>query len=156
MNQQDIPESRTYRHLKCEQETNISGQPFEVISNPLSDMTRTWCNSCESFFPLSDYEWADTGENISEYCSRHSANATQLQRFLCSKKCLIILAVLGFVLGAALGFLLFRDETLWLKILMTPACGFFGVFGAAALYISVISKTIVRQVCGVSDTRVLK
>ncbi|MBC8354331.1 MAG: ammonium transporter [Planctomycetes bacterium] len=156
MDPQDIPESRTYRHLQCDQETNVSGQPFEVISNPLSDMTRTWCNHCDSFFPLSDYEWADTGENITEYYSRHSASATQLQRFLCSKRFLIILVVVGFILGAVAGFLLFRNDALWLKIVMTPACGFFGVFGAAAVYVSVICNMVVRKVCGVSDTRVLK
>jgi len=152
---QSIPQSRAYRHLMCESVTVIAEDSFTVISNPLSDMTRTWCTYCDSYFPLSDYEWVDTGENISQYCARHSASASQLQRFLCSKTFWIICAVTGFMSGSIGGFLLFQDDALWLKILMTPMCGLFGVFGGAAVHIDIITKFIVRKVCGVTDTRVL-
>jgi len=43
-----------------------------------------------------------------------------------------------------------------MMVLITLFCGFFGVFAAAAVNVSVISKLIVRCVCGVGDTRVLK
>jgi hypothetical protein len=149
-----VPESRVYRHLQCGADTVISGQAFEVASNPLADMTRTWCNTCSAFFPVSDYQWSDTGEKISDYYARHSAGATKRDRFLCSKKFMVICAAIGFVLGAAGGYFLFRDEELWLKIFMVPFVGGVGVFIACALYLQ-IGKPIVRRVCGVSDTRVL-
>lgn len=149
-----IPESRVYRHLQCGTDTVISGQSFEVASNPLSDMTRTWCNNCNAFFPVSDYQWSDTGEKISDYYSRHSADATQLQRFLCSKKFMLICALTGFILGGVGGYFLCRDQKLWLQILMVPFIGGIGVFIACAIFIT-LGKSITRRVCGVSDTRVL-
>jgi hypothetical protein len=149
-----IPESRVYRHLQCGTDTVISGQAFEVASNPLSDMTRTWCTNCNAFFPVSDYEWPDTGEKISDYYSRHSARASQLERFLCSKKFMIICAIAGFILGAVAGYFLFRNQALWLQVLMVLFVGGLGVFGACAIYLS-LGKPIVKRVCGVSDTRVL-
>ena len=149
-----VPDSRVYRHLQCGSETVISGQSFEVASNPLSDMTRTWCSQCSSFFPITEYQWADTGEKISDYYVRHSAKATQLDRFLCSKKFMMICAIAGFILGAIGGYFLFRDQKLWLQIFMVPFVGGLGVFGACAIYLA-IGKPITKRVCGVSDTRVL-
>jgi hypothetical protein len=149
-----IPESRVYRHLQCGTETVISGQSFEVASNPLSDMTRTWCTQCNSFFPITDYEWSDTGEKISDYYARHSVRATSIERFLCSKKFMIICAVTGLILGGVGGYFLFRDQALWLQIFMVPFTGFLGVFAACAMYVA-LGKPITKRICGVSDTRVL-
>ena len=118
MQTEAIPESRTYRHSKCNEETTISGQPFEVMSNPLSDMTRTWCTQCNDYFPISEYAWSDTGESIPDYYARHSANASSLQRFLCSKKCMIFLALTGFLLVAIVAFVLFASSALWLRIVL--------------------------------------
>ena len=149
-----VPESRVYRHLQCGNETVISGQAFEVASNPLSDMTRTWCNHCNAFFPVTEYQWSDTGETISDYYARHSARATGLERFLCSKKFMVFCAIVGLLLGAVGGYLLFRDQQLWLQIFMVPFVGGVGVFIACSLFVT-LGKPITRRVCGVSDTRVL-
>ncbi len=119
-------------------------------------MTRTWCSQCSSFFPVSDYEWADTGEQITDYYARHAAKATSVERFLCSKKFLVASVVIGLLLGVFVGLYFFRNAGLGQKIAMTALLGFIGVFIAAAVNVSVISTTIVRRVCGVSDTRVLK
>ena len=97
-NQPEIPESRTYRHQKCGAETVISGEAYAALSDPLSDMSR---NSCNEFFPLADHEWSDTGETITDYYARHSARATGLERFLCSRRFLVISAVIAFPVGAA-------------------------------------------------------
>jgi hypothetical protein len=149
-----IPESRVYRHLQCGTETVISGDAFEVASNPLSDMTRTWCNQCNAFFPISDYQWSDTGEKISDYYARHSARATALERFLCSKKFMIVCAVTGLIVGTPAGYFLLRNQRLWLQIFMVPFIGGLGVFGACAIYLA-LAKPIARRVCCVSDTRLL-
>jgi hypothetical protein len=156
MTQASVPESRSYRHSKCGSETAVSGQGFEVASNPLSDMTRTWCTACNSFFPIAEYEWVDTGESIDRYYARHGARASNFERFLCSKKALLMMVGAGLVVGAIAGFILFRNAGMGTKILMMGALGFAGVFAAAAINVSVISKLVVRRVCGVSDTRVLK
>jgi hypothetical protein len=141
--------------LQCGTETVISGQAFEVASNPLSDMTRTWCMQCNAFFPLTDYEWADTGEKISDYYARHSAWATKLERFLCSKKFMIVCAVIGFLVGLVGGYFLFRNQQLWLQIFMVPFVGGIGIFIACALFVA-LGKPITKRVCGVSDTRELR
>lgn len=154
MDQQDIPESRDYRHVQCGTETVISGDAFEIGSNPLSDVTRTWCATCDAFFPVSEFEWSDTGENISDYYSRHSASATKLDRFFCSKRFMVICAITGFILGAVGGYFLFRDEQLWLQVFMVPFLGGLGVFLACAMFLQ-LDKLITKRVCGVSDTRTL-
>ena len=149
-----IPESRVYRHLQCRTETVISGDSFEVASNPLSDMTRTWCNQCNAFFPIADYQWSDTGEKISDYYARHAAKATSLDRFLCSKTFMIVCGVVGLVLGAVAGYFLARNQALWLQIGMAVFIGLLGGFGGLATYLA-LGKPIARRVCGVSDTRLL-
>lgn len=152
----EIPESRVYRHVKCDTETTVSGQSFEVASNPMSDMARTWCTQCESHFPISDYEWSDTGETIADYYARHGSGATALQRFLCSKKFMIIMAVSGFISGAIGGFFLTRGKDLWVQLLFIPFVGFIGVFIGCAIYISGFCEPITKKVSGVKDTRMLR
>ena len=155
MSSSNVPESRVYRHLQCNSETTISGQPFEVMSNPISDMTRTWCTQCNAHFPISDYVWADTNENIVDYYARHGAKATSLQRFLCSKRMMIILGGTGLVLGAIGGFMLFRNGGMGQKLIMVPFCGGVGGFIGLAIYVSLLCEPIKRRVCGVKDTRTL-
>jgi len=156
MSASEIPESRAYRHQKCGTETVVSGEAFAALSDPLSDMSRTWCSVCNGFFPLADYEWSDTGEKITDYYSRHSARATGLERFLCSRKFLVISALVGFLLGAIAGFMLFRDKGGVMMIVMTIFVGGIGVVVFGSLKEFFLGKLIVRRVCGVKDTRVLK
>jgi hypothetical protein len=156
MNSPQIPESRPYRHRNCNEETVVSGQHFEVLSDPLSGMTRTWCNTCNDFFPLADFEWSDTSERITDYCSRHSARATRLERFLSSRMFLTISLIFGFLAGAIGGFVLFRAKGGVLLIVMTVFVGVIGVIVFGSLKEFFLGKLIVRRVCGVSDTRMLK
>jgi hypothetical protein len=156
MAEQQVPESRAYRHLACGGATTVTGSPFEVITNPLASMHRTWCSDCNRYFPMDEYAWLDTGEKITDYWARHSARATRLERFLCSKTAMVLLVSAGLIAGMILGYFMFRQNQLAVKILMIPFMGGLGVFAAAALFISVITKFILWRVCGVSDTRVLK
>lgn len=156
MNQPQIPESRVYRHEKCNSETVVSGQAFEALSDPLSDMSRTWCSACGASFPLSDYVWADTGERITDYYSRHGAGATRVERFLCSRAFLVFCLVVGFVAGATLGFSLFRNNGWLLMLLMTAFTGVVGLIVLGSLKEFLLGKLIVRRVCGVRDSRMLK
>lgn len=156
MSEPTIPESRDYRHVKCGTVTTISGQSFEVMSNPLSDMAGTFCSGCNSMFTLDEYEWADTGENVLAYYARHAAKATPFQKFLCSRKNMLVMGGIGLVLGAIGGYWLFRNSDLGVKIFMTIFCTGLGGFAGLAVYVSVICNTVTRMVCGVSDTRTLK
>jgi hypothetical protein len=156
MTNEPVPESRVYRHTKCNGETVVSGESFSVASNPLADMTRTWCIPCNAFFPVSEFDWVDTDENIVDYYSRHSTKATALDRFLFSKKFLIVSVVFGALVGIAIGYALTRNGGWGQRVLVSGFIGFLGVFAAAALNVSLISKAIVKRVCGVADTRTLK
>lgn len=151
-----VPESRAYRHQKCGSETEISGQPFGVLSNPLGDMAQTWCGQCNAMFPPSEYSWADTNESIPDYWARHSSKASSLDRYLCSRKFLLICFAVGFLAGGAGGLYLFRNSGVGAKVIMAPFCGVLGLMAATAVNISLISAIITKKVCGVSDTRVLK
>jgi hypothetical protein len=79
MSDQLIPESRSYRHIQCSNETEVSGESFEVVSNPMSSMEQTFCSICGAMFPITDFEWADTSEKLSDYYARHSSDATGRQ-----------------------------------------------------------------------------
>lgn len=151
-----IPESRTYRHQKCSTETIVGDDAFEALSDPLSDMTRTQCSTCNDLFPLSEFEWVDTGETITDYYARHSARATKIERFLCSRTVLIISGVIGFLVGATLGYLGFRNDGWFLMLVMTPFVGVIGIIVFASLKEFFLGKLILRRVCGVSDSRLLK
>lgn len=155
MSEQSIPESRTYRHLQCGSETVVGGQSFEVVSNPMSSMERTQCSNCEAMFPIADFEWFDTGENLAGYYARHTESATDMQRFLCSKKFMVALIGLGAMLTAAGFYYLVRNEILLAKAI----CLFTGLVVGAVIggtvFLKVFENPITRKVCGVSDTRLL-
>ena len=156
MNQPTVPESRLYLHQKCNTVTVVAGQSFECLSDPLSDMSRTWCSTCEAFFPLSDFQRADTGEKITDYYARHGARATKIERFLCSRLSFYISAVIGFLVGVYLSFIGSRNDGQLVRIVMIPFSGMVGFIVFGSLKEFFLTKLIIRQVCGVSDTRMLK
>lgn len=147
-----IPESRIYRHVKCDDLTIVAEHAFANVSNPMADVTRTWCNRCNSFFPMSDFAWADSNENITDYYARHSTKASNLDRLLCSKKCMIALAVTGLCLGLVGGYFLMRNENFMAQLFVIPTTGFIGLFIGCVIFIELLTKPITRKVCGVSDT----
>ncbi len=151
-----LPESRIYRHVKCNNDTVVAGNAFKGVSNPLSSMTRTWCSKCNAYFPMSDYAWADTGENLADYYTRHSAKATDLQRFLCSKTFMVALWVIGFVSAATGSYFLFNQRPLGTKLVLVPIAGVIGVVIASVIFVEGFASPIERKVCGVKDTRLLK
>jgi hypothetical protein len=155
MSVSEIPQSRVYRHTKCGGDTVVGENAFQNMSNPLADMTRTWCVHCNGYFPVAEYQWSDTNESLPDYYARHSVKATPLQRFLCSRKMMLILGGTGLVLGAIGGYLLVRNGNFGQKALMVPFGGFGGLFVGCAIYVSVLCEPITRRVCGVKDTRTL-
>jgi hypothetical protein len=107
-------------------------------------------------FGIEEYEWADTGETISDYYARHSKNATSSQRFLVSKKFMMML-ILTAALSAAIGvFLLMANNNGLARLFGTFGGLVLGAFVGMMLFVEVFAKPITRKVCGVPDTRVLK
>ena len=155
MSDQSIPESRTYRHVQCGNETTVSEESFEVASNPLSTMETTQCAACGAQFPIADFVWADTGETIADYYARHSKGATDMQRFLCSKQVMMAFIGIGALLLAVGFFILVRDEDTLVKLLCTGTGLVVGAVVGGMVFEKVLEKPIVRKVCGVKDTRML-
>ncbi len=149
-----VPESRVYRHLKCGEETTVSGDAFEFASNPFSNMWRTWCVKCNGFCPVAEFEWSDSREKITDYYARHSSRATPFQRLLCSRSIGIIGIIIGLVLGLVTGNFLFVNQAQGTRILLTLFAGFVGIMICVMSQME-LRKLIARRVCGVSDSRLL-
>jgi len=156
MSGEGIPQFRSYRHSRCDQETVVSGQSFEVVSNPMSSMDRTFCSSCGAMFPIGEFAWADTKETISDYYSRHGSRATALERFLCSKTLMVALILVSAVTTSAGMYFLFGNDKLAVRILMTLFGVMVGAFVGMAIFLSAFANPIKRRVCGVNDTRRLR
>ena len=150
------PDSRNYRHRKCGTETTVSGQSFETVSNPMSSMEQTFCTACNAMFGITEYEWCDSGETIADYYKRHSKNATPIQRFLTSKK-FMVLTILLIALPASGGAYWLMANNNWLARVLGVAGGLvIGAFIGMMIFVEVFAKPITRKVCGVADTRTLK
>ncbi len=156
MNHETVPESRVYRHVRCDSETNVDGQSFEVVSNPMSSMEQTFCCACNAMFPITEYEWVDTDENLAAYYERHTLTATDLQRFLCSKKVMVGLAGFGAIATAIGVYTLVANDDLFTRIICVLGGVMIGAFIGAAIFLRVFANPITRKVCGVSDTRLLR
>ena len=150
------PESRSYRHRKCGTETTVSGQSFETVSNPMSSMERTFCNACNAMFGITEYEWTDTGETIADYYARYSKNATPLQRFLTSKRFMVLIIVTIALPGAGVAYWLTANNNGLARFLGVIGGLVVGAFIGMMIFVEVFAKPITRKVCGVSDTRNLK
>lgn len=155
MSDTPVPESRSYRHVKCGEETVVSGQSFETVSNPMSSMEQTYCSSCEQMFPIAEFVWSDTEETIADYYARHSEQATPTQRFLCSKK--FMCAVIGTVsvLLAIGAFLLLGGQGALVRSIGVIAALVIGAIAGMAVFLNVFANPITKRVCGVDDTRIL-
>lgn len=155
MTEQEIPESRAYRHVKCGNDTVVSGQPFELVSNPMSSMEQTQCSSCGAMFPMSDFEWSDTSENISDYYTRYTKDATDLQHFLCSKKFMVGIILIAAVMTASGVYLLVANDSILTRLICFFGGFMIGAMIGMAIFVTGFANPIKRKVCGVADTRLL-
>lgn len=156
MSTEAIPESRAYRHLQCKQETLVSGQSFEVVSNPMSSMERTMCTTCGMMFPITEFAWADTNETLADYYARHTQNATPAQRFLCSKKFMVGVIVVCAIATAAAVLAFVAPNDWFTRIILAAGGLMIGAFIGMAVFLSGFANPITRRVCGVADTRLLR
>ncbi|MFV0446287.1 MAG: hypothetical protein ACK5Q5_22160 [Planctomycetaceae bacterium] len=144
MSDTTIPESRIYRHTTCSSETTVGETAFSVASNPLACMEQTQCSACGSLFPVAEFEWADTDESLPDYYARHSQNATDLQRLLCSKKVMMIVILLTATGVATATYFLVKQQPLAGRLFGTFGGFVIGAFVGMAIFLSVISGPITR------------
>lgn len=151
-----IPESRTYVHSQCGQETEVGGQAFEVVSNPMSSMEQTQCSNCGSMYPISEFSWADTGETISAYYARHTTNASNRQRFLCSKRFMVVVIGIAAIVTASAFYALVANDNLLTRLICVAGGLMVGAMIGMAVFLTGFANPIKRKVCGVPDTRALR
>lgn len=156
MTDDTIPQARSYTHAKCGQETEVNGQAFEVVSNPMSSMEQTMCSTCGAMFPISEYSWTDTGETISDYYARHTASATPLQRLLCSKKFMVGVITTSAIVTAGACYALVANDNLLTRLICSAGGVMIGAMIGMAIFVSGFADPIKKKVCGVTDTRVLQ
>lgn len=66
----ETPTSRPYVHKRCGGVTQVGDWAFEAICDPFYRTAGTICASCGHGYPLFDFTWADTGENVQAYRNR--------------------------------------------------------------------------------------
>jgi hypothetical protein len=59
--------SRNYVHKSCKRVTTVSGDDYVMLECPFRPVTHTVCAACREAVPLSDVEWTDSGQRISDY-----------------------------------------------------------------------------------------
>src|SRR5687767_4346201 len=64
------PASRAYTHSSCGNNTIVDDWAFAAICDPYYTTSGTICSACSRPFPLDEFAWADTGENIEAYRKR--------------------------------------------------------------------------------------
>ena len=126
------------------------------MSDPLAGMRTTYCVSCEDQFPVSEFSWSDTDERISDYYARHRKNATALDLWWCGNGGLAFLAGIGFLAGAIFGIILGVMMSWLIGLVTGTVLAIVGAIVGVVMREVLFSKSIVKRVCGVDDTRMLR
>ncbi len=149
-------DSRDYIHNQCRETTTIEGPEFEALADPLANMTGTYCAECEDMFPIHEFFWADTKERISDYYERYQKQASGAQRFMASRSGMFSLAGLMLLVGLVLAIVIGKSSGVGVGVAVGSVVGLGGAIGAVIVHSTVIGPMILKQVCGVSDPRMLK
>lgn len=151
-----IPESRTYRHIRCKSATQVFGPEYTALSDPLLGMVRTYCAECDELFPLDQFVWEDSRERISDFYARHAAKVSPLGRLFGSRNGLFTVAGLGALLGLLSG-LLIGSIAGWLMGAIVILIGLIvGTIVGVMVSEYVIRPAIAKHWLGVTDMRMLR
>jgi hypothetical protein len=99
------PDGRAYLHHRCGGQTLVSGGDYTHICDPFWPCTGTYCCGCSRIVPLSEVEWIDTGEPISEYRSRLAAETPALLKVWRYGVGFVLGGVIGTIFGLLIGLL---------------------------------------------------
>lgn len=151
---ESIPTSRTYIHDRCEQPTVVSDGAFSALASPLAGVQQTYCNACKSMFAVDEFRWADTDEKLADYHRRHASGASAIDRFIASRHSIIAALILAVLLGVLIMILsLLQGEGLLASIFFGIGAGVLSLIAMTAILISVLTPSVHRRVCKVSDPR---
>ena len=155
MNQ--VPESRSYTHDRCEQMTVASGDAFTSLASPLADLEQTYCHACKSMFPIAEFRWSESDETLPDYCQRHGGKATMLDRFIASRQSIIAAMVVAVAIGifASAYFFFAQGDGLVSAIACGVGAGFISFIAIGGIFMWVLTPLVHKRVCGVSDPRKL-
>ena len=73
-------QGRVYVHQKCKQSTMISGDDWVGLCNPFQQTSHTICTHCNNGFPIKEFAWLDTQENVLSYLRRIRRQVPMLWR----------------------------------------------------------------------------
>ena len=122
----------------------------------MSSMEQTVCSNCGGMYPISEFSWADTGETISAYYARHTTDASDVQRFLCSKRLMVVVIGIAAIVTACGCYALVANDDLVTRLICVAGGLMIGAMIGMAIFVLGFANPIKRKVCGVSDTRVLR
>jgi hypothetical protein len=150
-----IPDSRLYVHRQCGETTEVDGGDFRNMASPVPGMIKTICCKCGKAFPVSEFQWVDTGEGIAAYYERHLARVPALPRLLCSRQFSTLILLIGFLSGIALGGWCWSVLGIVWGIVVGVVSSLVGAIGSLVIWDAVTARILSRSL-GVPDVRCLK
>jgi hypothetical protein len=150
-----VPSSRSYIHNKCGQTTDVDGGDFKNIASPVPGMTRTMCAACGSVFPISEFKWADSDEEIVAYYERYRAQVSPYTRLICSRQLSLATLSLGLLTGSGIGIWSGNSIGLIWGIVIGFVASIVGVIASLIIW-DMITSRILNKALGVPDARCLK
>ena len=151
-----MQESRSYTHNQCRTETTVEGPEFSAMSDPMARMRTTYCVECGDHFPVAEFAWSDTNEVISDYYARHRKSANASDIWWCGNGGLATLVGIGLVVGVILGIITGLTTTWLFGLIAVVVLAITGAILGVIARESIFSRRIVKRVCGVDDTRMLR
>ncbi|GIW95442.1 MAG: hypothetical protein KatS3mg110_3483 [Pirellulaceae bacterium] len=142
-------ESRSYRHRQCGDETLLDGMDLTYVSHIFYHPGRTYCASCDDVFPVHEFEWADTGECLTNWYSRYAAKFQGLDRFLGDELLVYLTIAIGTIVGGLVGFWVGNKWALGVAIggsvVGVLLVGFIGFVVGAAIKEGVCRRVLVTE-----------
>lgn len=150
-----IPNSRSYIHNKCGEVTEVDGGDFKNMASPIPGMNWTMCAACCGYYPVSEFKWADSNEEILAYYARHRARVSAFTSLICSRPFSIVIILFAFLAGIGIGIWSgFALGLVW-GILIGLVASFVGVIATILIWDSIETR-LLNHALGVPDVRCLE
>ena len=150
------PDSRAYRHRKCNGQTVVGGDDFYYVAQIFAHPKRTYCASCSDYFPMNQFCWSDTDERITHYYARYAAKFTAAETIINQSSIyLSILCTTALIMGV-IGFTLGCIMVMWIVGIVGFVVGAgLGGYVTNAVLDKIVKQTSMRAL-GVSDHTMLE
>lgn len=152
---EQVPDSRAYVHSQCRESTRVDGGDFRNMASPVPGMVKTMCSKCGQAFPVSEFRWEDTGENIDAYYERHRARIPALARLLCSRPFNVAILLIGLLSGIACGAWCWSPLGVVWGIAIGVVASLLGAIASLVIWDAITGRILSRSL-DVPDVRCLK